>query len=248
MQDRHGNLLLRLWPEWGRASRLDAAALAAANSNPRAHELLGWLHRNMMYEFKERFLRLYATPDGYDLQVIRDLCRGCDGTGRWHYWHDDGGEWCDRCGGTGTYQWRVITLHRWTLHGHVFHVPGESRRSDRATGICLPRELDTSLAEVARWIKTKEPELEVEAPPARRRGSARKVRVLRGIIQHKPMSARRARLALCWLLLRYGLKGDLRRYAWAWAVITWRCSAGMRASWYWNRLMIAIGRRQELPF
>jgi len=75
------------------------------------------------YPVKTRVLRKYGKFDGYDIQRIHDLCWSCDGTGRWHYWYDDGGDWCWKCNGTGTYRLAWHLLERWRLGEHVFHHP-----------------------------------------------------------------------------------------------------------------------------
>lgn len=79
-----------------------------ANSNPPAG----------FYAFKERFLKRFATPDGFDIQTIERECHRCDGTGS-----DYDGR-CERCGGTGIWDTREHWLARYKLGRRaLYHKP-----------------------------------------------------------------------------------------------------------------------------
>lgn len=67
------------------------------------------------YPFKERFLKRFATPDGYDLQSIDHPCWSCDGM-RPH---------CQRCGGDGVFRTSEHWLERWRIGGQIYHRPVE---------------------------------------------------------------------------------------------------------------------------
>lgn len=62
------------------------------------------------YPFKDRFLRRFGVPEGWDLQVIALECHGCGGSG----WYARGVE-CNRCNGSGVYSIREHWLQRWRL-------------------------------------------------------------------------------------------------------------------------------------
>lgn len=79
-----------------------------ANSNP----------DRAFYAFKDRFLRRFATPDGFDLQHMPMICHGCAGSGKWR----DNVE-CNRCDGSGIYDIRDHWLQRWNLAGQIYHKP-----------------------------------------------------------------------------------------------------------------------------
>lgn len=90
--------------------------------------ILGWLlsranadapgvGRAEFYALKARLLARFGTPDGEDVQHIRDGCWGCDGTGV----YADSGRECRRCYGSGVYREAWVLLPRWTLGGYRFH-------------------------------------------------------------------------------------------------------------------------------
>lgn len=74
-------------------------------------------YRQDFYAIKRRLLERHATPDGEDVQHIVKKCYGRD-------W-DEG---CThdarcKCGGTGIFDERWITLKRWRWGRYVFHSP-----------------------------------------------------------------------------------------------------------------------------
>ena len=82
-----------------------------------------WEREYYFYPLKSLLLAQHGKFDGYDVQRIRHECNRCDGTGRWHYWYDDGGDWCEKCGGSGTYRFSWHLLERWRFGTHIFHHP-----------------------------------------------------------------------------------------------------------------------------
>jgi hypothetical protein len=70
------------------------------------------------YPFKDRFLKRFATPDGFDLQVIERECWTCVGSGT----GPDGGP-CRKCGGDGVYATNKHWLKRFDLCGSIYHKP-----------------------------------------------------------------------------------------------------------------------------
>ena len=81
-----------------------------ANSNP----------QNGFYPFKDRFLRRFAKPDGYDLQIIDLRCRACYGSGNY-----TPTQTCFRCGGSGIYDTKKVWLIRYDLDGWIYHKPDD---------------------------------------------------------------------------------------------------------------------------
>jgi hypothetical protein len=75
------------------------------------------------YPLKAWLLKRFGKFICYDTQRIKQPCWSCDGTGRWHYWYDDGGEWCYKCRGTGVYAVKWYLLERWLLWGDIYHRP-----------------------------------------------------------------------------------------------------------------------------
>jgi hypothetical protein len=75
------------------------------------------------YKVKNKVLKRKAIYCGLQMQRVPVRCNSCDGTGRWHYWYYDGGEWCFRCRGTGIFQVRLYYLMKYILNGKVFHIP-----------------------------------------------------------------------------------------------------------------------------
>lgn len=80
----------------------------SANSNPPSG----------FYAFKDRFLKRFATPEGFDLQNIQLMCHGCDGSG----WYLSDVR-CNRCSGTGIYDMRQHWLRRYRLGDAIYHKP-----------------------------------------------------------------------------------------------------------------------------
>lgn len=79
--------------------------LDAANDSPPV------LARREFYALKERLLRRYATPDGIDVQHIKDECYECSGREK---------PGCYRCV-NGVYRERFVALNRWRWGKHSFH-------------------------------------------------------------------------------------------------------------------------------
>lgn len=211
MRLSNGQMLLPFtrWP-----TRFDGRMMGAANSNGSAH----WFadSGNQFYPFKARLMRVYGIPDGFDIQVLRDLCNGCDGSGRWGRWRSDGGEPCNRCTGTGTYRWRVITLDRYLFGDRLFHVPRRATVVDPPLRSLIGRaDLDTTLSAVARWIEEGKPEEDGEKITTESTETRSRPIVFRRRITHEKASFLQARLACSWLMLRYE-RGALRPYLRAW--------------------------------
>lgn len=76
------------------------------------------IDRTAGYAIKERILRRWGALVGEDIQHIKRMCYGCDGSGE--YWT---GADCYRCAGSGIYDEKWIRLERWELAGRVFHRP-----------------------------------------------------------------------------------------------------------------------------
>src|SRR4051812_16726157 len=70
------------------------------------------------YSFKDPFLKRFAAPAGYDLQIIERECWTCSGSGSF-----DGRDRCHRCGGDGVYRRDEIYLKRFLLADAVYHKP-----------------------------------------------------------------------------------------------------------------------------
>jgi hypothetical protein len=79
--------------------------------------------KTAFYMAKDIILSRMGIFDGYDIQKIKRECNSCDGTGRWHYWYDNCGEWCFKCNGTGTYKTDTYYLKRFWLNNMLFHSP-----------------------------------------------------------------------------------------------------------------------------
>lgn len=79
-----------------------------ANAKPQA----GW------YKFKDRFLKRFATPAGWDFQTIEHHCWNCGGSGFFAL----GGE-CQGCEGSGVHRTTHHWLERWDLQGRIYHRP-----------------------------------------------------------------------------------------------------------------------------
>jgi hypothetical protein len=88
------------------------------------HKDLHWFHLANacpvfdFYEFKDRFLRRFGTPDGWDLQIIEYSCWTCNGTGM--YSPDN---ICRSCGGDGIYRTARIWLERIIIGERAYHIP-----------------------------------------------------------------------------------------------------------------------------
>lgn len=79
-----------------------------ANSNP----------PHGFYDFKDRFLKRFGTPDGFDLQHVNKMCWSCDGSGEYLK-----GVACNKCGGDGVYRTNEHWLARFQLGGAIYHKP-----------------------------------------------------------------------------------------------------------------------------
>lgn len=90
---------------------------------PTAKELM-WFriansgHPPGFYPFKDRFLKRFATFDGYDQQIITKECWTCEGSGLYR-----ADETCRSCGGDGVYRTDKHWLERWILCGSIYHRP-----------------------------------------------------------------------------------------------------------------------------
>lgn len=88
-----------------------AIVLKHANASPPPHA------RTEFYSLKQAILERYGKLVGHDMQEIVDRC--------WGYRHDPCGPQCDKCGGTGIYNKKIIRLERWELASQIFHRPVE---------------------------------------------------------------------------------------------------------------------------
>lgn len=69
------------------------------------------------YDFKDRFLRRFATLVGYDEQVIEKECWTCDGSGRVY------NEPCRSCDASGVHHSNTHYLLRYEICGRIYHKP-----------------------------------------------------------------------------------------------------------------------------
>jgi hypothetical protein len=97
------------------------------NANAGNHFCYRYENKYQWYRIKDMLLARYGTLVGEDIQRIKRECHSCDATGYWHYWYDDGGDICDRCWGTGVWQWEFNFLNRYELFGKTFHRPHGTR-------------------------------------------------------------------------------------------------------------------------
>jgi hypothetical protein len=74
---------------------------------------------DIFYPLKDELLRKYGIPDGWDLQVIKNECWDCNGTGECFFDQSD----CYACDGTGIYSQRSVRLDRYRLGDRVYHIP-----------------------------------------------------------------------------------------------------------------------------
>lgn len=95
--------------------------------------------RDRFYAMKRGLLERYATKDGVDIQHVRKICYGCDGTG----FYEDTGRDCRRCWGTGTWAEFWVELQRWEWCGYRFHTPGPK----------LYRKPETTAANITGYIE-----------------------------------------------------------------------------------------------
>ncbi len=86
-----------------------AKVLRHANTSPPSEA------RQEFYALKQAILEAYGQRDGDDIQEIVKPC--------WGYRYAPCDEHCDKCGGTGTYERKLVHLERWNLGGLVFHRP-----------------------------------------------------------------------------------------------------------------------------
>lgn len=74
------------------------------------------------YLLKDKILRKYGKQNDYDLQVIKQTCWSCEGTGVFRSdWKL--AETCWSCGGDGVFRTKKILLERWLINGNLFHIP-----------------------------------------------------------------------------------------------------------------------------
>lgn len=74
------------------------------------------------YKLKDKILTKFGNKNAYDLQVIKQTCWSCEGTGKFKSdWKPI--ETCWSCGGAGVFRTKKIVLERWLLNGNLFHKP-----------------------------------------------------------------------------------------------------------------------------
>jgi hypothetical protein len=74
------------------------------------------------YLLKDKILTKYGHRNDYDLQIIKQTCNSCDGTGIFKSdWKPR--ESCWSCGGDGIFRRKKIILERWLLNGNLYHKP-----------------------------------------------------------------------------------------------------------------------------
>lgn len=81
----------------------DLEALRLANAG-------AYTYKREFYQVKDHLLEQYGVPDGYDLQVIEDICYNCNGDGCWR---------CNK----GVWARRTFYLLRFRIGSRVFHKP-----------------------------------------------------------------------------------------------------------------------------
>lgn len=106
------------FPEW-QISPLWGKLLAIVNSWARWENRYGGI-QDHLYGLKDRILTRHAVPDGTDLQIITLHCNACAGRGFFGWAHRD---ICRKCVGSGEYARDYITLGRYRIGEHVFHIP-----------------------------------------------------------------------------------------------------------------------------
>lgn len=89
------------------------------------------------YAFKDRFLKRFGTPDGYDLQKVEKMCFRCDGSGI--YSRD---ELCRSCDGTGIHHTNEHWLRRYNLEGRIYHKPIDNGEVWHEHGFKYPEPRD----------------------------------------------------------------------------------------------------------
>lgn len=70
------------------------------------------------YAFKDRFLKRFATHDGFDLQTVVKECWSCNGFGDY-----GSNEPCYKCNGSGIYATNEHWLARYKLGDSIYHKP-----------------------------------------------------------------------------------------------------------------------------
>lgn len=76
----------------------------------------------IFYKLKDKILTKFGHENDFDLQVIKQTCWSCEGTGKFKSdWKPI--EICWSCGGDGVFRTKKIVLERWLLNGHLFHKP-----------------------------------------------------------------------------------------------------------------------------
>lgn len=85
-------------------------------------DVSGYFLKYDFYKLKERILKEYGKPDGFDVQRIKKICTSCSGTGVFRCtWKAE--EQCFSCSGTGIYEKRLVYLNRYKICGFSFHIP-----------------------------------------------------------------------------------------------------------------------------
>jgi hypothetical protein len=79
-----------------------------------------------IYRLKDRILKRHGVPDGTDLQIITLTCNCCHGRG--HFGPPWNRDFCRKCVGSGVFARDYITLSRFRIGAHVFHVPNRDSR------------------------------------------------------------------------------------------------------------------------
>jgi hypothetical protein len=83
------------------------------------------LKQDVFYPLKHSLLQRFATPDGWQKQIITHNCYGCGGNGNVMYRFPSEYEDCDRCCGSGIWSQSKYYLQRWNLNGHIYYTPSE---------------------------------------------------------------------------------------------------------------------------
>ncbi|MGE5052049.1 MAG: hypothetical protein ACM3KI_11145 [Bacillota bacterium] len=89
-----------------------------------------YVGKQYFYEkIKPFVLNSFGEFVGYDLQIIKQQCYSCDGTGVYKKYHYEYGqrflvkkEACIRCNG-GIYMTKRFSLARYVLNGKIYHIP-----------------------------------------------------------------------------------------------------------------------------
>lgn len=81
-----------------------------------------WSHKQAFYDLKNEMLDTFGHKAEFDLQIIKQRCHSCNGTGVFKC-HWKLRELCWSCNGSGTYRTKKVVLQRFILNNNVFHKP-----------------------------------------------------------------------------------------------------------------------------